>query len=149
MSRSSSLGFRLAYGYLTMGFLIPSLTYLFAPDAALGQFETLGRLLGGGPYTAMAGEHGYVWRVLGACNVMTLALMCFLILIDVRRFYPVLYPLVFMKSTTALAYLGIYLFVYRYPAFPAVALYDGFCIFLMIYFAHRALQVDAGPGPPC
>ena len=64
--------------------------------------------------------------------------------IDIRRFYPVLYPLVFMKSTTAVAYLGIYLFAYRYPAFLAVALYDGLCLFLMIYFAgraHRALEV--------
>lgn len=141
------LGFRLAYGYLTLGFLFPSLAYLCAPGTALAQFDALGVLLGGGHYAFWAGEQGYVWRVLAAANVMTLALMCGLILFDIRRFYPVLYPLVFMKSTTALAYLWVFLFAYRYPAFLAVALYDGFCLFLMIYFAGRAQQALKAAPP--
>lgn len=141
------LGFRLAYIYLTLGFLFPSLAYLCAPGTALAQFDALGVWLGGGHYAFWAGEQGYVWRVLAAANVMTLAFMCGLILFDIRRFYPVLYPLVFMKSTTALAYLWIFLFAYHYPAFLAVALYDGFCLFLMIYFAGRAQRALSETRP--
>lgn len=130
--------FQLVYTYLTLNFFLPSLVYTFAPGKAIGQFETLGQILGAGSYAALAGETGNVWRVLGAANVMTLSLMCCLLLVDLRRFYPVLLPLVFMKGFTAVLYLAVYLFENRYPAFLAVSLYDGFNLFLMLYFAIRA-----------
>jgi hypothetical protein len=43
-----------------------------------------------------------------------------------------------MKCLAALAFLIVFRFAYRYPAFLVVALYDGLSIFLMLYFAIRA-----------
>jgi hypothetical protein len=50
----------------------------------------------------------------------------------------VLLPLVFLKATTALAFLAQYALAYRHPLFVAIFLYDGFAVFLMIFFASRA-----------
>ena len=131
--------FQLVYALLTANFFFPSLAYAFAPASAIGQFETLGRLLGGGPYPFAAGETGFVWRVLGAGNVMTLAFMCALLFWDLRRFYPVLIPLVFLKAFSACGFLGVF-FSSRYPAFLAVAVFDGLTVAAMIYFARRAYR---------
>lgn len=71
--------------------------------------------------------------------------MCALLQYDLRRFYPVLVPLVFMKTLAALAFLAVYLFAYRYPAFLAVTVYDGLTVFLMLFFAIRARR-SLAPG---
>lgn len=130
--------FQLVYLFLTLNFFFPAWMYAFAPAEAIGRFEGIGYLLGGGSYMAFAGELGYVWRILAAGNVLNLAFMCFLLLVNLKRFYPVLLPLVFMKGFSTLANLWVYLFAYPYPAFLAVFLYDGLAVFLMLYFALRA-----------
>lgn len=130
--------FQLIYLFLTLNFFFPSWMYAFVPAHAIGHFESIGQLLGGGSYLMFSGEMGYVWRVLAAGNVLNLAFMCFLLLVDLKRFYPVLLPLVFMKGFTALAYLWVFLTAYHYPAFVAVFLYDGLSVFLMLFFAIRA-----------
>jgi len=130
--------FRWVYIVLTLNFLIPALGYEFAPSLAIAEFSRIGRILGGGDYALAAGETGHVWRILGAGNVLALAFMCALLCWDLRRFQVVLIPLVFLKSTAALGYLGVWLTVTRYPAFLAVFVFDSLTVAAMIFFAGRA-----------
>ncbi|MBI4349762.1 MAG: hypothetical protein HY553_23195 [Elusimicrobia bacterium] len=130
--------FRAAYLLIMLNFLLPALGYILAPSLAIREFERVGMLLGGGPYALAAGETGHVWRVLGATNVLTLAFMCGLLLWDLRRFYPVLVPLLFLKTSTAVLYLGVFLAVERYPAFLAVFALDAATAAAMAYFAIAA-----------
>ena len=130
--------FQAAYTLISLNFLIPALSYAVAPGLAVASFERVGMLLGGGPYAAAAGETGHMWQVLGATNVLALAFMCLLLQWDLKRFYPVLAPLLFLKGTTAFLYLCIYVFVDRYPAFLAVFFLDSGTALAMAYFAVRA-----------
>lgn len=134
--------FQLVFTFLTLNFLIPSVGYVLAPDAAMESFRRIGALLGAGAYSVA--EQSIVWRTLGATNVATLGVMCLLLQLDVRRFYPVITPLVFMKGSTALLFLLHYLFVLPYPAFLAVAFWDGLAVLLMVRFAPRAHAALAG-----
>lgn len=130
--------FRLGYALLGLHFLIPAVGYALDPVSAIAQFDRLGRLLGAGPYPWAEAEMGYVWRVLAAGNVLTLGFLCFLLLKDLKRFYPALVPLVFLKSTAVAGYLAVF-FRTGYPAFLAVSLWDAFNCFLFIFLAKRAL----------
>ena len=137
--------FQFVYTALALNFLFPSLVYALNPVGAIRRFERIGILLGGGEYGLVAGEAGYVWRLLAAGNVLSLAFMCALLQFDLKHFYSVLAPLVFMKSLAALGFLAVYLLAYRYPAFLVVFLYDGLTVFLMLYFAIRARR-SLAPG---
>lgn len=142
--------FQAVFTLLTLNFLIPSVGYVIAPDAAMESFRTLGAWLGAAHYPVS--EHSLVWRTLGATNVATLGLMCLLLQIDLVRFYPVLFPLTFMKGTTALLFLGHYLLALPYPGFLAVFLWDGLAVVLMLTLAPRArralLLSAAHPATP-
>jgi hypothetical protein len=129
--------FRVVYTLLTANFLIPSLLYLIAPERALGDLRAGLALLGLPPFP-IENEGGFVWRTLAGTNVLTLAFMCGLLLADVRRFYPLLLPLAFLKGTTALAFLLQYALAYRHPLFLGIVAWDGLAVFLMIFFASRA-----------
>ncbi len=128
--------FHLVYGLLGIHFVIPALGYLFAPDQAVRSFDLLGRLLGGRPY--LVPEQSYIWRVLGATNVLTLGFLCFWVQLDVRRHWCCVAPLVFMKGTTALSYLGVFLMSYANPAFLAVSVWDGINCWAFVHFGLRA-----------
>lgn len=132
------LPFRLVYLVLVLNFAIPALFYLFAPSFAVDRFEEVGRTLGDGLYPMRAGELGFMWRVLASGNVMTLAFMCGLILWDVRKYYIVLVPLVFLKGFSALAYLGVFLFALPYRGFLAIFALDSVTAIAMVVFARRA-----------
>jgi hypothetical protein len=119
-----------------MHFLIPSFTYAFNPQGAIGQLKWLGDLLGAGPYPFS--EDGFAWRVLGAGNVFTLAFMCFLIESNVRRFYAVLVPLCVLKGYSSIGFLIAYLFAYPYPPFLGIFVWDGVNVLMFLYFAHTA-----------
>lgn len=134
--------FQLVYAFLTLNFLIPSVGYLLDPALAIAQFERIGTILGAGPYPYAAGETGWVWRILAGGNVMTLSFMCALLLWDLRRFFPVLWPLVFMKGLATLLNLAVFA-VTGYPAFLAIFVYDGLSAAAMVYFARRALDRSA------
>ncbi len=132
--------FQLVYTFLTLNFFFPALTYLFDPAQAIGQFEFLGSIFGQPTYDYKAQELGFVWRVLASGNVMTLAFMCFLLQWDVRKYYAVLVPLVFLKAYSSFAFLGVYVAAYRYHPFFLVFLYDGLTFAAMIYFAKKAKE---------
>jgi len=134
--------FQIAFFLLGVHFLIPSFIYAFNPQGAIGTpdawftYRWLGKLLGADSYPFA--EDGFVWRVLGAGNVFTLAFMCFLIELNVRRFYPVLIPLCVLKAYSSIGFLIVYFFGYKYPAFFAVFLWDGINVLMFLYFAHTA-----------
>lgn len=128
--------FQAVFTFLTLNFLIPSVGYALAPEQAIDAFRGMGALLGAADYPVS--EHSLVWRTLGATNVATLGVMCLLLQLDLRRFYPVLWPLVFMKGSTALLFLGQYCFALAYPGFLAVFFWDALAVVLMVGFAPRA-----------
>jgi hypothetical protein len=131
--------FQIVYALLTLNFVVPALSYVVAPGLALDTLDRVNRMLGGGPYPFV--ESGQVWHMLAVGNVMTLGAMCALLLVDLRRFYPVLPALAFLKAFSALyaAWIGATLHA---PAFLGIALLDGTTTVAMVFFAvraHRAL----------
>lgn len=132
--------FQLVYGALGLHFFFPALGYLLSPETAMDSFTRLGSLLGGSAYPFT--EESLLWRVLAGTNVLTLGFMCFFIQADVRRHWPALYPLVFMKGTTAASFFIAYVTV-RYPAFLAAAFWDGLNCVFFIHFARQARAAAA------
>jgi len=111
----------------------------FVEDASRTYRE---RVVGGALYNFPEAS-SRVWRYLGAANVMTLALMCFLMQWDLRKYRVLLFPLFFLKSYNATLFLFGYIAAPQYPAFLAVALFDYATSFAFWFFstrAHRAIQ---------
>ena len=137
-SEKTWLPFRLVYLVLVLNFAIPALAYLLAPNFAVDRFEEVGRTLGDGLYPLRAGELGLMWRVLAAGNVMTLAFMCGLILWNLRKYYVVLVPLVFLKGFSAIGYLCVYFVALQYRGFLAIFVLDSVTAVAMVVFARQA-----------
>ena len=129
--------FQIMFTILTLNFAIPTLSYIFAPEVAHAQFTELNLMLGGEPYTFLEAQSRF-WRYLGAANVATLAFMCGLLQWDLRKNYPVLVPLTFMKSLAATLWLAGFIAAPEYPAFLAAALLDYGSSFAFVFFASRA-----------
>jgi len=130
--------FQVAFCLLGLHFLFPSFMYALNPESAVARFGMMGGILGAGEYKYAAAEGGYLWRVLGAGNVFTLAFMCFLIQSNVRRFYVVLIPLCVLKAYASIGFLITYIFAYRYPVFFGVFIWDATNVLMFLYFAHTA-----------
>lgn len=135
---------QLVLGFLTLNFLIPSLGYAFTPDVAMAQFRSIGKLLGADEYPLS--EQSHVWRVLASGNVFTLAFLCFILQLDVKRFAPVIPVFVVLKSWSAVGYLIVWLIALRYPVFLAVFFWDGLAVFLVVFFCRRALRAIEKDG---
>lgn len=136
--------FQVVYAILVLNFAIPAVSYMAAPELTLDTLDRINRGLGGGPYPFV--ESGRVWHMLAVGNVMTLAFMCALLLVDLRRFHPVLPALVFLKAYSALysAWIGVH---DGCPAFLAIFALDGTTTVAMVVFARAALRA-IGDGPP-
>ena len=134
--------FQIAFWLLGLHFFFPALSYAFAPGIAAEQFSTIGELLGAGPYAAPEAE-SRIWRYLASANVMSLALMCFMLASNLRRFWPVLPALVFLKGYNASLFLLDFV-VHRYAPFLAVALWDLSNCAMFVFFARRAHRDIAG-----
>ncbi len=136
---------RVLFAFLAVQFIAPAISYLATPDVALATLDTVNRLLGGGPYVATE-SRGHVWHMLAVGNVMTLGFMCALLAVDLRRFYPALPALVFLKGFSATTSLVLGL-TGGPPLFLAVFGLDGTTTIAMWIFgvrAHRALRRDDG-----
>jgi hypothetical protein len=136
--------FRIVYAILVLNFLIPAISYMARPELVLANVDQINRLLGGGPYPVV--ESGQLWHMLGVGNVMTLAFMCLLLLIDLRRFWPVLPALAFLKGYSSLYSLWIAA-AHHLPVFYAVFALDGTTTLAMIVFATRAYRAMEGGEP--
>ena len=131
--------FQLVFTILTLNFAIPTLAYIFAPHLAVEQFLAINDALGGAAYEYAEAElTSRLWRYLGAANVATLALMCLLLQLNLRRYFAVLLPLTFMKSLAATLWLAGFVAHPEYPVFLAAALLDYGSSAAFVYFATGA-----------
>lgn len=134
---------QLVFALLTLNFVLPALTYSFAPQSAMDSFLRINTILGGAPYDFPEAA-SRVWRYLGAANVMTLGLMCALLMADLRRFYPVLVPLTFMKLYAATSWLVGFVLDPGARFFLAAAILDYVTSFAFVFFAVRARRAIEG-----
>ncbi len=136
--------FQIVYAFLVLNFAVPAVSYMVAPEITVATLDRLNRALGGGPYPFT--ESGQVWHMLAVGNVMTLAFMCALILVDVRRFHAVLPALAFLKGYSSLysAWIGLH---FHCPVFLGIFALDGVTTIAMVVFASLALRALGG-GPP-
>lgn len=144
--------FQLVFTLLTLNFVIPAFSYSFLPDVAVAQFLSVNERLGGTTYLGVEGA-SHLWRYLGAANVMTLGFSCFLLQFDLRRFYPVLVPLTFMKLYAATSWFVGWVAEPGYRFFLAFAVLDYVTSAAFVYFgrtAHRAIATipDDQLSPP-
>lgn len=137
--------FQIAYTVLTLNFALPALVYTFAPEQAMAQFLDINRLLGGADYLFPEAD-SRVWRYLAAANVMTLGFMCLLLQLDLRRYFPVLVPLTFMKAYAATCWLAGWIASPEYRFFLAAAVLDYVTSAAFVFFAVRARRaIDGAP----
>jgi hypothetical protein len=137
--------FQIVFLILTLNFAIPTLSYVFAPEVAVSQFLAINEALGGAAYPWAGAEvDSRLWRYLGAANVATLALMCLLLQINLRRFYAVLVPLTFMKALAATLWLAGFIAHPGYRVFLAAAILDYVTSAAFVIFAGRARRQIEG-----
>ena len=136
------VAFHAVYTILAIQFLVPALIYAFAPDRAVGEFAALGTQFGNVAYSHS--EDSVLWRVLAVANVLTLAFCCTLIQFDLRRWFPVLTPLVFLKSMAAIGFL-IAWFAEPFPGHFAGFALDAVTVGAMLAFAIAARRALDGP----
>jgi hypothetical protein len=127
--------FQVVYSVLALQFLIPSLTYLIAPELALETVHQVSDLLGA-PYPFS--EESHVWRMLAFSDVWTLGSMCLILQLNLRRWYPVLLPLLICKGSSVVGSAYIYVFQEAHPFLLVVVLLDSLTVWVMWYFASRA-----------
>jgi len=131
--------FQVVYAGLALNFILPAISYIASPETTLATADRVNRLLGGGPYPVV--ESGHLWHMLAVGNVMTLGFMCTLLLVDLRRFYPTLPALVFLKMFSSLYSLVIGI-AHGLPFFLGVFALDlvtSIAMWLFATRAHRAL----------
>jgi hypothetical protein len=142
--------FQLVFAVLTVNFFVPAVAYLFAPDLAYGELDRLCALLGWDLFTA-AERGSEFWRFLGFSNVFTLGFMCLLLLLNLRRWHPVLLPLLVLKGASVVGAAHLFLFGSGHPFFALAVGFDGItmaAIFVFATRAHRALPAgDVGLVP--
>lgn len=83
-----------------------------------------------------------LWRVLGIANVATLGFCCVLLQVNLRRYFAVLLPLLFLKSMASVGFLVAYASE-PHPSYLAACLFDALTVAAMWFFAtraHRALS---------
>src|SRR5579863_84234 len=100
--------FHVVYTILALNFFIPVIFYAINPHGTIEQFTAMGTFLGSPVYPHS--EDSVMWRVLAIANVTTLGFCCVLLQVDLKRWFPCLIPLVFLKSMAALGYLIAFLF---------------------------------------
>lgn len=129
--------FQIAFTILTLNFVIPAVSYALDPATAIDQFRWLNELIGGEAYTFPEAD-SRVWRYLGAANVMTLGLMCFLLQLNLRANFPLLLPLTFLKGYNASLFLFGYFASPQFPILLGVAVFDFLTCAAFVYFARSA-----------
>ena len=130
------IAFHVVFTWLAIQFLAAGSLYVFAPDFAVEQFVKMGN---GMPYGHA--EDSVMWRVLAIANLATLSFCCAFIQFDVRRLFPVLYPLVVLKGIAAIGY-GVAWFVERYPGHFNIFAIDVATVAAMIYLARAAAAAE-------
>lgn len=126
--------FRVVYALLTLFYGGLGVSYLVDPDRAVRAFSRGNQVLGG---IALTVPDAPPWRYATAVGMTTLGLMCLLLLIDLRRNYPILIPAAFFKVYNAVLWFA-YFARSRFPVFLAAGLLDLLLVALMVTVARRA-----------
>lgn len=136
--------FHVVYTVLALNFFLPVLGYIFEPTAVIDQFASISTLFGV-PYVHT--EDSMIWRVLAIANVSTLGFCCVLLQVDLQKWFPVLTPLVFLKSCASIGF-GIAFVCEPMPTYLAACILDGVTVGAMLVFAIAAKrELDSGePG---
>ena len=136
--------FHLVYTVLALNFILPTMVYIFDPTTAVGQFAGLSEMFG---VQYVHSEDSMFWRVLAIANVATLGFCCVLLQVDLKKWFPVLTPLVFLKSMASAGF-GIAFLFEPMPTYLAAFLFDGVTVLAMLFFAIAAKrELDGGePG---
>ena len=129
--------FQLVYTVLTLNFFTPAVVYLFAPEVAYAALDLLCSTLGWAPM-ADAERGSEFWRFLGFSNVFALGFMCLLLQVDLRRWYPVLLPLLVLKGGSVVGAAWLFVVGSGHPFFALAVGFDGVTMAAMIFFARAA-----------
>lgn len=127
------------FAIFTVGFAIAALNYGLMPAQSAEFFVLLDKLMGS-PNTSYPEPQNRIWIALSAGNVITLSLMSYLLMRDLKKNIAVHLPLLTMKSGSAL------LFVYWWFHFPEsrsllfAAAGDFATAWGVWYFPRKALQ---------
>lgn len=139
------LAFHVVYTALALNFWIPVLFYIVDPAGSIAQFAALGELLGGPAYPHT--EDSMFWYVLGVANVATLGFCCVALQIHPRRWFPMLYPLAFLKGCATVGWFAAWL-ADGLPQYLAASVFDGVTVLLFVVFGIIGYRTaDPGPRP--
>jgi len=136
---SAYRNFQIVFTYLTLNFLFPGLLYAFAPVLCLDTFVWIDQFLGGKGELFPPGDNP-LWRFLGVGNVLTLSLMCFMLQLNLKRFYPVLIPLTVMKLIVAISWASVYVLHLEHPFFGVASLLDFVTGTVFVIFTTKAYR---------
>lgn len=133
-------------GALGAHFLIAAASYVFTPLAAIAQFRMLGDLIG---QQYLVSEFSHVWRILGAGNVFTLGVLCFVIAANPRRNHPLIPIFVVLKGFSALGFLSVFvvgkvapwtMLGYAFAPFLGVFVWDSLNAWMVWHFGWKACR---------
>lgn len=129
--------FQIVYTILTLNFAIPAFSYYTDRDGNIERARRIGELLGTPEFPES--EKSQIWWILGSGNVATLAFMCFLLQLNLRRYRPVLPALMFLKAASSIGY-GVLFAKTRNRFFGAASLLDAVTTASMAYYATSAFE---------
>jgi hypothetical protein len=132
---------RVVYALLAVFYGGLGVSYLADPGRAVRTFSRLNQLLGGGPLPNIDVPP---WRYVTAAGMTTLALMCLMVVVDLRRNHPVILPAVFFKALNAVLWF-VWFGQSDLPVFLAAGILDVILVVLMVVVAHRAHPRLAAP----
>jgi hypothetical protein len=132
-ARSSPSTFQVVYALLTVFYGGLGASYLFDSAHAVRNFSRLNEFLGG---VAIPNVNVPPWRYVTVIGMTTLALMCLMLLVDLRRNYPVLIPAVFFKAFNAVLWF-VYYGQTDLPVFLFAGFVDVILVAVMVAVARR------------
>lgn len=127
--------FQIVYTILTLNFAIPAFTYYTDRDGTIERARKIARLLGSSDFPES--ERSHIWWILGSGNVATLAFMCFLLQVNLRKYRAVLPALLFLKAASSIGYGALFVRTGN-RFFAAASSLDAVTTAAMAYFATAA-----------
>jgi hypothetical protein len=125
--------FQVVFALLTVFYGGLGVSYLFDSAHSVRNFSRLNQFFGG---TAIPNVNVPPWRYVTVIGMTTLALMCLMLLVDLRRNYPVLIPAVFFKAFNSVLWF-VYYAQTGLPVFLFAAFVDIGLVALMVVVGRR------------
>jgi hypothetical protein len=145
-TRSGDALFTVVFALLTLHFASLAAIYLLTPDFAVRQFSRVNEWLGG---VEFAPPDVTAWRYATVCGIATLAVMTVLMLVDLRRNYPLIVPAAFFKAFNAALWFWYSATNSDLPVFVMAGIFDLIVVAVMVGVARRAYRrfgLDVGRG---